>query len=105
MRKCILHFALFTQFHQCVQQILQVFFSVEFQLKAALALAVDDFDAAAQVFALILFSLCNIIDFEGDLFFGRLLLIHIFAEGLRLTYRQSQCDDLLRGFQLLFFGL
>ena len=41
---------LFLNFHQGIQQVLEIFFAVEFQLEAALALAVDDFDAAAQMF-------------------------------------------------------
>lgn len=42
---------LLLQLHQRIQEDLQILFAVEFQFKAALALAVDDFHAAAQVFA------------------------------------------------------
>ena len=103
--KYILHFALFTQFHQCVQQILQVLFSVEFQLKAALALAVDDLYATAQMLAERFFTLGNLVDFKGDFLFGRFLFIHVSAQSFCLPDRQSQRNDFLSGFHLLLFGL
>ena len=55
---CILHFAfLFFQrkalldFHQRIQKRLQILFPVKLQLEAALALAVDDLHAPAQMLA------------------------------------------------------
>ena len=40
---------LFLNFHQRIQQLLQILFAVKFQLEAAFALAVDDLDTTAQV--------------------------------------------------------
>ena len=51
-------------FHQCVQQDLQIFLAVEFQFKAALALAVDDLDATAQSLTQLLFAFGHIVHGE-----------------------------------------
>ena len=39
------------QFQQGIQQILQIVLTVEFQLEATLALAIDDLNTATQVLA------------------------------------------------------
>ena len=91
--------------HQCFQQILQVFFAVEFQLEAAFAFAVDDLDAAAQVLAQTLFTLGDVVYFKGNGGLFHRFLIHILAEGFSLADGQGQGDDFLRSFQLLLLAL
>ena len=84
---CILYL-LFLQLHQRVEKLLQVLFAVEFQLEAALFLAVDDFYAPAQMLALALFTLGNIVHVENFRFFRGRGLAHVLAQGFRLTHGQ-----------------
>ena len=62
---------LFFQIHQGVQQILQIVLTVEFQLKATLAFAVDDLYAPAQRLAQVPLTLGYIVHFQDDLLFLR----------------------------------
>ena len=95
----------FLNFHQRIQQVLQVVLAVEFQLEASLALAVDDLHAPAQVLAQALFALLDIIHLEDGCFLCRLLLPgHILAQQLRLTDGETEIRNFLGGLQLLFAG-
>ena len=83
---------------------MQIVLTVEFQLKATLAFAVDDFHAPAQRLAQVPLALGYIVHFQDDLLFLRRFLAHVLAQQLRLTDGEAQCCNLLSCFQLLFFG-
>ena len=95
----------FFQFHQGVQQILQVFLTVEFQFKTSLALAIDNFDSTAKMLGQAFFTFCYIVHLENCFcFLCYRFLLQVFSKCFRLPDGQVQGCDLLCGFHL-FFGI